>query len=140
MATRSTRAFVFGAALILGSEAFADGTQDAAENFYRTYLALRQSDKMTGIPNEAQLARLAPLLTPGLRRLFSAATREQGYEVKMKFRYVEGRSRVKWTDRLVLRNDGGAWRVDDVRYRAKFAFGSGLGKDLKSSLKRIPAC
>ena len=175
-----TRAFVLGAALFLGSEAFADDAQDAAANFYRNYLVLRQSEKMTGIPNEAQLERLAPLITPELSGLFRRALREQrrcakqfpgdkppwiegdifsshfeGFtsfkagpgtarneatEVKVKFRYAEGASTVTWTDRLVLRNSAGQWRVGDVKYRGKFAFTSGFGTSLRKSLKRIPAC
>lgn len=58
----------------------------------------------------------------------------------IRFTYTEGKSRVKWTDTLVLRNEAGRWLVDDIFYRGHFAFSSGFGKNLKSSLTRIPAC
>jgi len=135
---------------------------------------------LTGIPDEPQLAQLAPLITPELRDLFSAALHEQkrcedkfpedkppwiegdifsssfegftsfkvsasrrarrGREVTVSFAYVEGKDRVTWHDVLVLRNDTGPWLVDDLFYRAKFAFTSGFGTNLKTSLKSIPAC
>jgi hypothetical protein len=70
----------------------------------------------------------------------SSRPRKQGREVTIRFRYVEGKSKVEWFDALVLRNEAGRWRVDDVFYRGHFAFTSGFGKNLKSSLKSIPAC
>lgn len=60
--------------------------------------------------------------------------------VTVRFRYVEGKSRVEWSDELLLRNESGRWRVDDVAYRATFAFSSGFGSNLRASLKKIPAC
>jgi hypothetical protein len=61
--------------------------------------------------------------------------------VVVRFRYAEpGRSGVEWQDEVVLRNEAGRWRVDDLRYRADFAFTSGFGPNLKASLKQIPAC
>lgn len=60
--------------------------------------------------------------------------------VTVRFRHVEGKSRVEWSDELLLRNESGRWRVDDVAYRAKFAFSSGFGGNLRASLKKIPAC
>jgi len=47
---------------------------------------------------------------------------------------------VRWTDTLLLKNIEGRWLIDDVRYRANFAFSSGFGTNLQSSLKNIPAC
>jgi hypothetical protein len=78
----------------------------------------------------------------GFTSFRTAASRPatQGRQVTLSFVYAEGKDRVKWTDTLVLRNEGGRWRVDDVYYRAHFAFGSGFGSSLKSSLKGIPAC
>ena len=71
-----------------------------------------------------------------------SASRPQGYarSVNVHFAFVDGRTRVNWIDTLVLVNDSGAWLVEDVYYRAKFAFGSGFGSSLQASLKSIPAC
>jgi hypothetical protein len=66
--------------------------------------------------------------------------RGQKRSVGVHFAYVEGRHRVSWTDVLVLDNALGRWLVDDIYYHAKFAFGSGFGSHLQSSLKNIPAC
>ena len=61
--------------------------------------------------------------------------------VVVRFRYSEGRKAgVEWQDEVVLRNEAGRWRVDDLRYRADFAFTSGFGPSLKASLKQRPAC
>lgn len=61
--------------------------------------------------------------------------------VVVRFRYAEGRKAgVEWQDEVVLRNEAGRWRVDDLRYRADFAFTSGFGPSLKASLKQRPAC
>lgn len=168
-----------GIFLLAGQAFAADEAKDAAGGFYRSYAKLR-SDGLTGIPDEPRLAQLAPLLTPELRDLFSAALREQrrcrdkfpddkppwiegdifsssfegftsfkaaasrpakqGREVTVSFVYAEGKTRVKWMDALMLRNVEGRWLVDDIFYRAHFAFSSGFGSHLKSSLKRIPAC
>jgi hypothetical protein len=73
-------------------------------------------------------------------RAAASKPRGQGREVAVRFIYAEGKHRVKWTDALVLRNEAGRWLVDDLFYRAHFAFGSGFGSNLKSSLKSIPAC
>jgi hypothetical protein len=175
------RVFVLALSLFACRESVAaDEAKEAAVRFYRSYSGLRQSAGLTGIPNEAQLARLAPLLTPELGGLFDTALREQrrcakqypgdkppwiegdifsskfegfnsfsatasrlrkqGREVTMRFAYAEGKTRVKWTDTLVLRHEAGRWLVDDIFYRGHFAFTSGFGKNLKSSLKSIPAC
>ncbi|HLX79169.1 MAG TPA: hypothetical protein VKS43_01160 [Burkholderiales bacterium] len=169
------------ALLLAGGEALAaDEAKEATASFYRAYAQLRKTEGMTGIPNEAQLAKLSPLITPALRGLFSAALREQkrckdrfpgdkppwiegdifssnfegftsfsvadsrprnqGRQVSVSFTYAEGKSRVRWNDVLVLRNGAGRWLVEDLYYHAHFAFGSGFGSNLKSSLKRIPAC
>ena len=58
----------------------------------------------------------------------------------IRFTYAEGKYSVKWSDTLILRNAAGRWLVDDIFYRGHFAFASGFGKNLKSSLKSIPAC
>jgi len=58
----------------------------------------------------------------------------------MRFTYAEGKQRVNWMDALILRNLAGQWLVDDIFYRGQFAFTSGFGKNLKASLKSIPAC
>ena len=178
---RLARLLVLGASLIGCAETFAaDQAQDAAAAFYRSYLALRKSGGPSGIPGEAQLVRLAPLITSELRELFGAALQEQkrcakqfpgdkppwiegdiyssnfegftsysaansrprkgGREVVIRFTYAEGKDSVKWSDTLVLRNEAGRWLVDDIFYRGHFAFTSGFGKNLKSSLKSIPAC
>ena len=72
------RAIVLGAWLLASPEIYAaDGAREAAANFYRSYLKLRQRSGMTGIPNEPQLAELSRSITPGLRSLFTAAWREQ---------------------------------------------------------------
>jgi len=60
--------------------------------------------------------------------------------VSVSFTYAEGKNRVRWNDVLVLRNEGGRWMVDDLLYRAHFAFGSGFGSNVRASLKSIPAC
>ena len=157
----------------------ADAAKDAAANFYQNYHKLRAGG-LTGIPNEAQLAQLSPLITPQLRKLFSAAYLEQQRcleqfpddkppwiegdifssnfegdtsfnvassktqgktrQVPVNFVYVEGKIKVKWTDTLVLRNEAGRWLVDDIFYHANFAFTSGFGKNLQSSLEGVPAC
>jgi len=166
--------------LLCGACVASDAAKDAATGFYRSYAKLRAAGGMTGIPDAAQLTKLAPLLTPELRKLFVAAKKEQercakkfpddkppwiegdifssnfegftkfrvdasrdqggGRVVTVRFEYAEGKSRVKWADMLVLRNESGRWLVEDVLYRAKFAFTSGFGKNLKDSLMRIPAC
>jgi len=178
---RVARMLIFGMAFLICERTYsADAAKDAAATFYRSYLGLRQSAGLTGIPNAAQLARLAPLITPELAGLFGAAQREQqrcakqfpgdkppwiegdifsshfegftsfsaassrpgkdGREVTMRFTYAEGKQRVNWTDTLILRNVAGRWLVDDIFYRGQFAFTSGFGNNLKSSLKSIPAC
>ncbi|HEY8069723.1 MAG TPA: hypothetical protein VIF38_12650 [Burkholderiales bacterium] len=78
----------------------------------------------------------------GFTSFRAAASRpaKQGRRVTVNFIYTEGKDRVKWTDTLLLRNEGGRWLVDDVFYRAHFPFGSGFGSNLRSSLKSIPAC
>jgi len=180
------RSSVLAVSLIACQEIYAaDEGKNAAANFYQNYHKLRQSGGLTGIPNEAQLAQLSPLITPQLRKLFSAAYLEQqrcikqspddkppwiegdifssnfeGFtsfnaenskpqgqarqvsrkQVPIKFVYIEGKYKVKWTDTLVLRNEAGHWLVDDIFYHANFAFTSGFGKNLQSSLKSIPAC
>lgn len=175
------RAIVFAAALLACPPASAaDAAQAAAASFYRTYAALRAGGGMTGVPDQAHLAKLAPFLTPELRRLLAAARAEQvrcgkrfpgekppwidgdlfssnfeGFtsfqaeaskagidarEVTVRFRYAAGTAKVDWADELVLRNATGRWRVDDVFYRAKFAFTSGFGSNLRASLGKIPAC
>jgi hypothetical protein len=158
----------------------ADDAKDAAISFYRNYSGLRETGGLSGIPDEAQLAQLAPSITAELRALFGAVLREQarcakqspgdkpswiegdifssnfeGFtsfsaassksqkdarEVVVRFTYAEGKYRVKWSDTLVLRNEAGRWLVDDIFYRGRFAFTSGFGKNLKSSLMSIPAC
>jgi hypothetical protein len=180
MQIKFARTLALSVFLLAGREAFAaDEAKDAAVNFYRSYAKLRAGG-LTGIPNEAQLAQLAPLITPELRDLFGVALREQkrcedkfpddkppwiegdifsssfegftsykaaasrprgqGRQVTVSFVYAEGKTRVKWTDALVLKNEGGRWLVDDLIHRAHFAFSSGFGSNLKSSLKSIPAC
>jgi hypothetical protein len=177
----AAHAVVLAAALVTcGETSAADESRDAAVSFYRSYSSLRATGGLSGIPNESQLARLAPLITPELRDLFGAALREQercakqfpgdkppwiegdifssnfeGFtsfssasskpgeqrrEVAMRFSYADGKQRVNWTDTLFLRNEAGRWLVDDIFYRGHFAFTSGFGKNLKSSLKSIPAC
>jgi phytoene dehydrogenase-like protein len=70
------------ALLLLGlslvpSQAFAaDDAKRAAEDFYRGYSELRASG-MTGVPDDAQLTMLSPLLAPELTRALAAAKREQ---------------------------------------------------------------
>lgn len=176
-----TRVLVLGAVLLAGQAAYAvDEVQEAAVNFYRTYLRLRTFGGLSGIPNERQLARLAQLITPELHGLFTEALREQrrcaaqfpddkppwiegdifsssfegytsfhvanskpraqGRQVAVRFTYVDGRDKVRWSDTLLLSNLEGRWLVDDVRYRATFAFTSGFGTNLQASLKNIPAC
>jgi hypothetical protein len=178
---RLARLLVLGASLIGCAQTHAaDEAREAAAAFYRNYLALRQSGGPSGIPDEAQLAKLAPSITAELRGLLAAALREQarcakqfpgdkppwiegdifssnfegftsfsasnsrprnaGREVAIRFTYAERKYRVKWADTLVLRNEAGRWLVDDIFYRGHFAFTSGFGKNLKSSLKSIPAC
>jgi hypothetical protein len=66
--------------------------------------------------------------------------RGQMRSVSVRFTYAEGRHKARWTDTLVLDNASGKWRVEDIYYRAKFAFTSGFGLNLQSSLKNIPAC
>lgn len=175
------RAMALGALLLANGELLAaDEAKNAAANFYRSYAQLRKTDGLSGIPGEAQLAKLSPLITPALHGLFSAALREQrrckdkfpgdkppwiegdifsssfegftsfsvadsrprrqGRQVSVSFSYIEGKHRVNWKDLLVLRNEAGRWLVDDVYYRAQFAFSSGFGTNLKSSLKSVPAC
>lgn len=180
------RSLLLAVSLIASQEIHAaDAAKDAAANFYKNYHKLRQSGGLTGIPNEAQLTQLSPLITPQLGSLLSAALREQqrcaeqfpddkppwiegdifssnfeGFtsfnvgnsksqgqarqvsikQVPIKFVYIEGKYKVKWTDTLVLRNEAGHWLVDDIFYHANFAFTSGFGKNLQSSLKAIPAC
>jgi hypothetical protein len=177
----AARVLVLGVSLLACRKIYAaDEATEAAVRFYQGYSALRQSGGLTGIPDDAQLTQLAPLITPELAGHFSAARREQrrcakqfpgdkppwiegdifssnfegftsfsaassksaqqGREVVIRFTYTEGKSRVKWTDTLVLRNEAGRWLVDDIFYRGHFAFSSGFGKNLKSSLTRIPAC
>ena len=174
------RSLVLAVSLIACQEIYAaDEAKDAAANFYQNYHKLRAGG-LTGIPNEAQLAQLSPLITPQLHRLFSAAyleqqrcfeqfpddkppwiegdifssnfegftsfnvasskAQEQTRQVPVNFVYIEGKFKVKWTDTLVLRNEAGHWLVDDIFYPANFAFTSGFGKNLQSSLKSIPAC
>ena len=70
----------------------------------------------------------------------SSKVRGQTRQVPVKFVYIEGKFKVKWTDTLVLRYEAGHWLVDDIFYHANFAFTSGFGKNLQSSLKSIPAC
>lgn len=178
---RNALEIVLGLSVFVCQDAVAsDPARDAATNFYRSYAKLRTVGGMTGIPDAAQLTKLAPMLTAELQRLFVAAKKEQqrcakqfpddkppwiegdifssnfegftrfrvdaskgrggGRAVTVRFEYVEGKSGVKWTDVLVLRNESGRWRVEDILYRAKFAFTSGFGTNLKDSLKRIPAC
>jgi hypothetical protein len=60
--------------------------------------------------------------------------------VVVRFTYVEGRHKAGWTDTLVLDRESGKWLVADIYYHAKFAFTSGFGPHLQSSLKNIPAC
>jgi hypothetical protein len=178
---QAARTFLFAASLLATSAAFAvDEAKQAATDFYRSYRELRDNGGLTGIPNEAQLKRLAPLLAPELRNLLGAASREQqrcvkqfpddkppwiegdifssnfegftgvvaqasklsstGRSVVLRFTYVEGRHRVRWTDTLILVSDSGKWLVQDIYYHAKFAFTSGFGSNLQASLKSIPAC
>ena len=166
--------------LACGGALAADPARDAATTFYRSYAKLRSSG-LTGVPDAAQLSRLAPLLTPALRDGLAAAKKEQqrcakafpgdkppwiegdifsscfeGFTsfragpsrargqartVMVRFRYAGRKgSGVQWQDELVLRDEAGRWRVDDVVYRANFAFSSGFGTNLRDSLKRIPAC
>lgn len=179
MRSKAVRAMALGVFLLAGQAFAADEAKDAAADFYRGYAKLRAGG-LTGIPDAARLAQLAPLLTPELRDLFSVALREQkrcenkfpddkppwiegdifsssfegftsfktaasrprkqGRQVTVSFVYAEGKTRVKWIDALVLRNVEGRWLVDDIFYRAHFAFSSGFGPTLKSSLKHIPAC
>jgi len=73
-------------------------------------------------------------------RVGASKGRGKARVVTVRFRYVEGKSRVEWIDDVVLRNEAGRWRVDDLLYRANFAFTSGFGPTLKASLKQIPAC
>jgi hypothetical protein len=175
------RVFFLSVSLFAYPEIYAaDEAKDAAISFYRSYSSLRETGGLSGIPNEPQLARLAPLLTSALRDLFAAALREQkrcakqfpgdkppwiegdifssnfegftsfsaasskpgkqGREVAVRFTYADGKQRVNWIDTLFLRNVAGWWLVDDIFYRGHFAFTSGFGKNLKSSLKSIPAC
>ena len=174
------RSLILAASLLASQEIYAaDAAKQAAANFYQNYHKLRTSG-LTGIPNEAQLAKLSPLITPQLRKVFSAAYIEQqrcikqfpddkppwiegdifsssfeGFtsfdaqnsktqgqlrQVPIKFVYVEDKYKVKWSDTLVLRNEAGRWLVDDIFYHANFAFTSGFGKNLQSTLKAIPAC
>lgn len=69
-------AFV-SSAFAIGPATAADAARDAATSFYRSYAKLRAIGKLTGIPDAAQLATLAPFLTPELRRLMAAAKKEQ---------------------------------------------------------------
>jgi len=157
-----------------------DGAKDGAQNFYKQYLGLRATGKVSGILNPGQLAQLGPLLTPQLRSLFSQAFKEQtrcrklfpedippwvdgdiftssaeGFTsftptdskaqanartVSITFNYAEKKSKVQWTDTVSMREVGGVWLVDDVFYRATFAFTSGFGSHLQGSLKELPAC
>lgn len=73
-------------------------------------------------------------------RVSASKAREAGRDVTLRFAYTDGKYRVKWSDTLVLRNEAGRWLVDDIHYRGGFAFGSGFGRNLKASLKSIPAC
>jgi hypothetical protein len=66
--------------------------------------------------------------------------RGKSREVKVHFTYADGKDRTNWTDVLILVNANGHWLVNDVYYRAKFAFTSGFGSHLRGSLKSIPAC
>ena len=66
--------------------------------------------------------------------------RDRDRAVTMRLLYVSGKDRVQWSDELVLRNEAGRWRVDDIYYRGNFAFTSGFGTNLRDSLGRIPAC
>jgi hypothetical protein len=75
---RPARAALFATLLLAASQVFAaDEAKQAAAVFYRAYGELRNHGGLTGIPNEAQLKQLAPLLTPELRTMLSAALREQ---------------------------------------------------------------
>ena len=67
-------------------------------------------------------------------------TAKEGREVPVRFQHGDGKARAEWSDTLMLRPERGHWRVDDVAYRGNFAFSSGFGTSLKSSLRRIPAC
>ncbi|MES2932562.1 MAG: hypothetical protein V4805_03635 [Pseudomonadota bacterium] len=60
--------------------------------------------------------------------------------VAIKFTYADAKDKVKWTDTLMLKKKAGRWLVDDIAYRANFAFSSGFGAHLQTSLKAIPAC
>jgi hypothetical protein len=72
------RVLVLGVFLFACREIYAaDEAKEAAVRFYQSYSALRQSAGLTGIPDEAQLGRLAPMIMAELRELFGAAMREQ---------------------------------------------------------------
>lgn len=158
-----------------------DAARDAAQNFYQKYQRMRGTGKFSGIPNPAQLAQIAPLITPQLRTLFVAAFKEQsrcrklfpedippwvdgdmfssntegftafvplasepvpgGRTVSMRFSFIDKQSRVVWNDTLSLQASAGpVWLVDDVLYRATFAYTSGFGASLQGALKELPAC
>jgi hypothetical protein len=52
---------------------------------------------------------------------------------------AEKKSKVQWNDTVSMCEVGGMWLVDDVFYRATFAFTSGFGSHLQGSLKELPA-
>lgn len=70
----------------------------------------------------------------------SSRARPWGRAVSVRFTYGEGKEKVMWTDTLMLNEVDGAWLVDDISYRATFAFTSGFGTHLQGSLKEVPAC
>jgi hypothetical protein len=72
----AARVLVLGVSLLACRKIYAtDEATEAAVRFYQGYSALRQSGGLTGIPDDAQLTQLAPLITPELAGLFSAARR-----------------------------------------------------------------
>jgi hypothetical protein len=157
-----------------------DLAKAATQDFYRTYQVMRSAEGAAGLPNPAQLQRLAPWITPRLKGLLAAAHIEQarcknafpqdippsidgdifssktegftafgvassqlrgaGRSVPAQFTYSDGKSTVRWSDTVMLQNVEGRWRVDDILYRASFAYTGGFGSHLQDTLSEIPAC
>jgi len=60
--------------------------------------------------------------------------------VAVRLTYTDGKNAVWWSDAVSLQKVDGTWRVDDIFYRASFAYTSGFGSHLQGTLGGIPAC
>jgi hypothetical protein len=69
-------------------------------------------------------------------RPLTVATEGDQARVPVCFAYVDADGRAEWTDTVVLRKEGGSWRIDDVVYGGQWDFAN--TGTLRESLPRQP--